>query len=1004
MAAPPTETKSRWRIVSGPAWIIVPALGLIAITWAGTISAIRAQSRQADALVEARVTNQAANLQQELRRELLDLDQTLRTLAAAWQADPLHFDLNAWRARAVGVSDISHDMLVADRTGRIVQATAPGQIGTSIAHTDYFLAVQHQAQADQDAFLGGVSRKADGQPWYMELARAALMPDGGFAGAVALDWQAGAIDSLFREADIGPSPLLALVGLQDGKLRAIDGPAADPDAAIDRSAMFQALSAAPNGIWIGRSAPDGVLRFHAFRQIPGRDLVVVVGMDYGYAFSRSRAWAHQALLFAGCISVLLAAMAGLLLLGRVQARNRQAALTHDRGVLAAANAQLAVANDQLAAAKSRADAKTAQLQATLEGMSDGVAMMDRELNLVEWNENFAEIAGVPRGILRVGLPLADILRAQARNGQFGPVDVNAEVARRMAILRAGGAVGLMERRRPDGHTIELRRNRLRDGSFVTLYSDVTVRKQDEDALREARAIAESATEAKSRFTAIVSHEIRTPLSALLSTLALLSSGGLPLPQQALLDLARQSGDALLGLINDILDMARMEAGQLTLRPSVFRLHDLLDGVLEIFRHQAAERGITLALAAAPDLPGELYADPGRLRQVLINLLSNAVKFGQPGAVGLLAAVVPDEYGRPFLRLAVRDRGPVIEPAGRARLFQPFSRLEGDADSAMPLGSGLGLAICRMIVSLMGGQIGCDPWMAGDGRGGNEFWLLLPVLPLPAMQRRSSAAGRTPRRLLPRTRILLVEDVLANQLVTATLLRREGHMVDVAAEGAQALAMAASRPYDLVFMDIFMPGMNGFEVARALRTLPPPAGLVPVVALTASITPEDQAMAREVHMDRLLAKPAALPEMVQVIADLAWRGLPERGATPHAAAPEEADAPVLAFDRIVALRNSLPGDMLGGMVTECLVDLQVRLPKLRQAMESGDSIAVAAHAHAMVGMAAGYGMSSLEARLRALMLASRDSDPSRAATLAAELDAELSMAANALRDALAIEMV
>jgi signal transduction histidine kinase/CheY-like chemotaxis protein/HPt (histidine-containing phosphotransfer) domain-containing protein len=691
-------------------------------------------------------------------------------------------------------------------------------------------------------------------------------------------------------------------------------------------------------------------------------------------------------------------MAIMLTVGAVQGRRRQANMAFDRAMLTSANSQLEIS-------KTHADAKTAQLQATLEGMSDGVAMMDRHLRLVEWNRQFPEIAGVPRDLLRVGLSMEDILRAQAKAGQFGPVDVEAEVARRMDVLRSGGQIGTMERMRPDGHVIELRRNRLPDGGFVTLYADVTARKQDERALREASAIAEAATEAKSRFVAIVSHEIRTPLNALLSTLTLLDDVGLPPTQKALLDMSRQSGDALLGLINDILEMSRMEAGQLSLRLSVFPLRALLDNVIEMFRPQATERGIALRLAASPNLPQELYADPGRLRQVLINLLSNAVKFGQPGAVGLLAGQREDANGRPALHLAVRDRGPVIEPLGRERLFRPFSRLEAvDPGVEGSLGSGLGLAICRQLVTMMGGEIGCEPWMAEDGHAGNEFWVRLPIAPLPDGEARTAGVEHPARRILPRTRILLVEDILANQLVTATLLRREGHLVDIAASGGEALRAVAHQPYDLVFMDIFMPGMSGFEVARRIRAMPGPAGSVPIVALTANVSPDDHAMCREAGMNRLLGKPVALPDLVQALADLAWEGLPERSATVRPGAAQAPRSPVLAADRIDELRNSLPGEILGGMVEECLIDLQARLPTLRRAMEAGDSAEVAAQAHAMVGMAAGYGMAALEARLRALMLAARGSDTARAAVLAVELDAELSMAASALREALAIEMV
>ena len=1006
MAAERTHTESHWRKILRAALIVLPALGLIAITWFGTNSAIQAQRQEAQARILARVADQAVSFQHEIHQQLLELDQTLRILVGAWEADPPHFNLNAWRDRAVALADLSHDMLLADNHGRIVQSTVPEAVGTNVADTDYFRYALQHGRSQQDAFVSSVTVDPILRQWHMEVARWAHLPDGSFAGIMVVDWRVSAINALFHQADIGARPLMELVGLNDGKLRAIDGPAiGSPDELIEQSPMFRALEASPDGTWIGPSAPDGLVRFNAFRQIPGRDLAVAVGMDYDDALAPSYAWADQAHVFAGCISALIAAMAAILLVGQTQARRRQVALGYERTVLAAANAQLEVA-------KAHADAKTAQLQATLEGMSDGVAMMDARLCLVEWNKHFAEIAGVPQSMLRVGLPMEDLLRAQARAGQFGAVDVDAEVARRMAALHRGARFGVVERRRPDGHTIELRRNRLPDGSFVTLYGDVTSRKAAENALREARAVAETATEAKSRFVAIVSHEIRTPLNALLATLAVLHDAGLSPAQQALLDMARQSGDALIGLINDILEMSRMEAGQLTLRPSVFGLRLLLDGVLEIFRHQAAERGITLALAAAPDLPEELYADPGRLRQVLINLVSNAVKFGQPGAVGLLAGLEEDALGRPILYLAVRDRGPVIEPAGRARLFQPFSRLEGDADSVMPLGSGLGLVICRQLVSVMGGHIDCEPWMtpgsqrgagSGDAEGGNEFWVRLPIAALPAARARAPAAELPVRRTLPRSRILLVEDILANQLVTATLLRREGHLVDIAVNGIQALEVVARRPYDLVFMDIFMPGMNGFEVARKIRALPPPAGTMPIVALTASVTAEDQAQCREAGMNRLLGKPVVLPELVDAIAELAWRCLPERDATVRLATGARG-TPVLSPERLGELRDSLPGDMLGSMVEECLIELQGRLPALRRAMEAGNSAEVASHAHAMVGMAAGYGMTALEARLRALMLAARGTDTARAAAMATELDAELGMAANALREALAIEMV
>jgi signal transduction histidine kinase/CheY-like chemotaxis protein len=994
-----TETKSGARKIFRIAAILLPALGLLAVTWFGLLRAINTMRQEAETRITARVANQAAGFQEQIQRQILELDQTLRILVGAWEADPAAFDLSAWHGRAAALSDITRDLLLADNHGAIVQSTVPEAVGTNVSGSDYFVYALQHGRMQNDAFIGQATVDPILRQWHMEVARWVHQADGSFGGVIVADWRTSAIDDLFRATSLGTRPLIELVGLDDGKLRAIVGPATgSPDELISDSDMFAALSASPDGTWIGRSAPDSVVRVHAFRRIPGRDLAVVVGVDLDEAMAPTLAWQNQAVLLAGCISVLIVIIAGMLLRNVALGRRRQAIQIYDRTMVVAATSQLEVA-------KAYADAKAAQLEATLEGMSDGVAMMDAQFCLVEWNRKFPEVAGVPAQILRIGLPIEDILRAQARSGQFGPVDVEAEVARRLALLRSGGLRGSVERARPDGHIIELRRNPLPDGGFVTLYTDVTARKQAENALRDARAIAEAATEAKSRFVAIVSHEIRTPLNALLSTLTLLHDAGLPPAQRALLDMSRQSGDALLGLINDILEMSRMEAGQLSLRPSVFALRGLLEGVLDIFRPQAAERGIVLGLAASPGLPRELYADPGRLRQVLINLLSNAVKFGQAGAVGLLAGREQDANGREVLVLAVRDRGPVIEPEGRARLFRPFSRLEaGEPGVEEPLGSGLGLAICRQLVTLMAGQIGCEPWMAEDGHVGNEFWVRLPIAPLPTARPSPPAAALPARRILPRTRILLVEDILANQLVTATLLRREGHLVDIAADGPAALRTVAQRPYDLVFMDIFMPGMSGFDVARQIRAMPAPAGSMPIVALTANVSPDDQALCREAGMNRLLGKPVALPELVQALAELAWRGLPERSGAARLEAAPESRHPVLSPERVGELRRSLPNEMLGGMVEECLVDMQARLPALRRAMDSGNGDEVLAQAHAMVGMAAGYGMAALEARLRALMLAARGSDTAQAVALAVELDAELSMAADALREALAIEMV
>ena len=215
-------------------------------------------------------------------------------------------------------------------------------------------------------------------------------------------------------------------------------------------------------------------------------------------------------------------------------------------------------------------------------------------------------------------------------------------------------------------------------------------------------------------------------------------------------MASRSGDALFGLINDILEMSRLEAGQLTLRPSLFAVGSLLSSAVEMFRAQAAGRGVTFRVDVADNVPAELFLDPGRLRQVLLNLLSNAVKFARPGEVLVLARVAGSEAGE-RLRLAVRDRGPAIPVEDRGQLFLPFSRLERP-DGGDPIGTGLGLAICRHLIGMMGGSVGCKTCIYDDGASGNEFWIDLPLTLAPSQPEflSLSASAPPPTRPLCRT--------------------------------------------------------------------------------------------------------------------------------------------------------------------------------------------------------------------------------------------------------------
>jgi signal transduction histidine kinase/CheY-like chemotaxis protein len=981
----------------GPFSIVVGTAALVALTWISTLTATRTQRAEAEVRVSTSVANQAQVFKDQLQRKLLEIDQALRILQHSWEADPGNFNMRAWRGQLVLLNDLSTDISIADETGTVRHATLPESIGVNVGDRDYFRSQAAARNSDEDAmFISPSAMESGTQQWRLDLARRLRHPDGSFAGAIVAGLPISALGSFYRMANVGSQGVIAVVGMARGEVRMAVGPGPmNRGTNIADTPMFRAMQADPDGIWIGPSALDGVERFHGFQNLADRNLAVVVGVGRAEAMAATDEWVTSAYVFAARIAVLLLAMAGFLLQDLHAAGRHEKALAHDRAVLAATNAQLKLA-------KALADDKTAQLEATFVGMSDGVAMVDDRLRLLEWNPRFPGLSGVPSGILRVGLPMEDMLRAQAAGGQFGVVDVEDEVARRMEVIRSGSYPATKERTRADGTVLELRRNRLPDGGFVTLYTDITARKQTEVTLREAGAMAEAAKQAMSRFVAIVSHEIRAPLNALLNSLTLLAESRLAATQQALVDMCRRSGDALLSLVNDILEMSKKEAGQLVLRPSVFVLRQLIESTLEIFGAPAAERGIVLRLFVAGDVPDELYADPGRLRQVLINLLSNAVKFAAAGEVRVTAKT-QFAAGSTQLRLTVRDRGPVIPEEDRSRLFQPFSRIEQPGAEG-PLGTGLGLAICRHLATLMGGEIGCDVWTMAGREAGNEFWVVLPVTAPPGHADATPAgADANARRSLPRTRVLLVEDIVANQLVTATQLRREGHLVDIAGNAREAISAVASRPYDLVFMDVFMPGMSGLDAAKRIRGLAGPAATVPIVALTASVCPEDQAICAATGMNGMLGKPATLTELLDAMARHVWPHRPDRITLdippPRRHAPQSR---ILSAARLDELRSALPADTLASLVEDCLADLSERRSSLQQALERNATEQALAEAHAMAGMSAEYGMAALESRIRALMQLLRE-EMASAAGIAGELEPEIRRAATAMREALQVEM-
>jgi signal transduction histidine kinase/CheY-like chemotaxis protein/streptogramin lyase len=370
---------------------------------------------------------------------------------------------------------------------------------------------------------------------------------------------------------------------------------------------------------------------------------------------------------------------------------------------------------------------------------------------------------------------------------------------------------------------------------------------------QQRQLAEQASAAKTQFLATLSHEIRTPMTGVMGMAELLLTTPLNDAQRDYTQAMQRSGSMLLKLLNDALDLARIEAGRLELEPAPFDPHQLVSDVAQLEIGQAQVKGLSFAVELADDLPSRVIGDAVRIKQVLLNLANNALKFTERGGVLLRAARVADG-----LLFSVSDTGPGIPEASQARLFQRFEQVDGPQRRA---GSGLGLAICRELVDVMGGSIELES-RPGDG---STFHVRLP-LRVPEGPGVSSAelitagAGR-------HWQVLLVEDDAIVAAVIRGLLERQRHQVCYAANGLAALAELEQARYDAILLDLDLPGLDGFQVARLIRQREQGGRRLPIVAITARSGGDEEARTRAAGMDSFLRKPFTGEQLADVLAEV-----------------------------------------------------------------------------------------------------------------------------------------